>query len=113
MPGIRRRPLSPVHPRAAIAGDGGIEFDWARRARGAWIWLYGSETPLNEQAETYEVSLGPPDSPIMAWVINSPSLVPDHAQVAALQASSSGQPFHVRQQGTYARSLPLFLTNLI
>ncbi len=111
--GITRRPLSPVHPRVEILNDGGIKFGWTRRARGAWIWLDASETPLNEQEETYEVSFGPSDNPIMAWATTIPSLLLDPAQVAALQASSSGQPFHVRQQGTYARSLPLFLTNLI
>lgn len=111
--GITRRPLSPVHPRVHNIDDGGIELGWTRRARGAWTWLDGAETPLNEQTESYEVSLGAPDSPIMAWATNNASLILDPAQVALLQASSSGQPFHVRQQGTYARSLPLFLTNLV
>lgn len=111
--GITRRPLSPVHPRTVVQGDGGIEFGWTRRARGAWTWLDGTETPLNEQVESYEVSLGPLGSPIMAWVTNSPSLLLDSAQVTTLQASSAGQPFHVRQRGTYASSHPLFLTNLV
>ncbi len=111
--GITRRPLCPVHPRVWMRSDGGIDFGWTRRARGAWIWLDGAETPLNEQSESYEVALGPPDSPIMAWVTTAPSLQLDAAQITALQASAIGQPFHVRQLGTFARSLPLFLTNLI
>ena len=72
--GISRRPLSPVHARITwLAGDG-LELGWTRRARGAMTWDDGIEIPLNEQSETYRLTLGPLAAPLATWVLTEPRL---------------------------------------
>ena len=110
--GITRRPLAPVHPRMAMQTDGSLRLRWTRRARGAWTWLDGVDAPLHEQSEAYAVTLGPVDAPLATWNTTSPELVIDAAQLAALPAEASGQPFRARQQGSYALSQPLLLAIL-
>ena len=110
--GITRRPLSPVHRRALTLPDNSLELGWTRRARGAWGWLDGVDTPLHEQAEAYLVTYGPLSAPAAIWELTSPSLTVDAAQKAALAAALPGESFRVRQQGTYALSEPLVLATL-
>jgi hypothetical protein len=107
--GITLRPLCPVHPRIT-PGPSGKLFAWARRARGAWAWPDGVDAPLHEQAETYEVSYGPPEAPIARWTTGQPWLELPAAIVTELVATLPGGTFQVRQVGSYARSDPLLLT---
>lgn len=112
MQGITRRPLSPVHGLAHSLSGNSLQLTWTRRARGAWSWLDGVDTPLHEQAETYLVTYGPLAAPAAIWAITAPSLTIDSVQRAALTASLPGECFRVRQQGTYALSEPLVLATL-
>lgn len=110
--GLTQRPLFPVHPKAHWTADGSLELRWTRRARAAWAWRDQVDTPLHEQAEIYEVLLGPEDAPLAMWITSEPSIVISAAQVAALAAAHPGQAFLVRQRGSYARSASLLLTHL-
>jgi hypothetical protein len=110
--GITRRPLSPVHGHAHKLPDNSLQLAWTRRARGAWTWLDGVDTPLHEQAESYLVTYGSLAAPASIWEVTAPSLTIDAAQRAALTASQPGEYFRVRQQGTYALSEPLVLATL-
>lgn len=83
---------------------------WVRRARGAWDWPDGVEAPLNEQAEAYEVSYGPPDAPLARWTTAEPRLELTTAIVEYLASTLPGGNFQVRQVGSYARSDPLLLS---
>jgi hypothetical protein len=109
--GLTLRPPCPVHARVRmVAGE--LELTWIRRARGSWLWLDGIDVPLVEQAELYEVILGPVEAPVARWEVAEPRMVLSAATVAALASASPGAPLLVRQIGTHARSLPLLLTNL-
>lgn len=111
-PGLTRRPLTPVHPRLIHTADGALQCAWTRRARGAWDWPDGIETPLNEESETYVVGLGPADSPILRWETTAPSLTLSAATAAALAQDHSGQPLWVRQHGRFAQSDPLLIATI-
>ncbi len=110
--GLTRRPLSPVHPRSKFNADGSLTLGWTRRARGAWAWLNGVETPLHEQAESYDVTVGSPAAPVARWVTAVPSLTIDAAQLAVLSSAAAGAVVMVRQRGSYAVSTPLLLDHL-
>ena len=109
--GLTLRPLSPVHPRVA-AGASGVELCWTRRARGAWTWPGTVEPPLAEELERYEVGLGDPASPVLAWELGEPRLAFSPAEWSALLTGHAGMALWVRQIGDHDRSDPLFLTTL-
>ena len=110
--GISLRPLSPVHARIQHLGDGSLSLAWTRRARGSWRWLDSVEVPLQEQTEGYLLSFGPPDAPVARWQVGQPGLLLSAATLASLSATLPHGAFYVRQQGTYASSEPLFLTQI-
>jgi hypothetical protein len=52
------RPPSPVHLGAErLAGGGDVRIRWTRRSRLGWTWASGSDTPLGEEQELYQVTL--------------------------------------------------------
>lgn len=110
--GITRRPPSPVHPRVRMNSDGSLQLGWTRRSRGAWIWSDLVETPLNEEAETYEVIAGTLQSPTAMWVVAAPALTLSAAQLAPLTSAAAPMPISVRQCGSFAKSDALFLFQL-
>lgn len=110
--GVSRRPLTPVHPRVIATGGGAAMLKWTRRARGGWAWLDEVEQPLVEQAESYEVGLGPVAAPVRRWTVSAASLEIGAAEFASLSAAYPGAELWVRQQGSYAKSPPLLLTRL-
>lgn len=110
--GLALRPLAPVHPVARRLGDGALHLAWTRRARGAWNWPDGVETPLNEETEAYAVGLGPADAPAMRWETTQPSLTLAAQTMLQLAQAHAGQPLWVRQIGRFAPSAPLLLTTL-
>ncbi len=110
--GISRKPLAPVHARCRRQTDGSLILRWTRRARGAWTWLDGVDTPLHEQVEAYDVTLGAIESPAARWSTDAPELILPAALVTELQTSAPGQTFMVRQRGSYALSAPLLLFQL-
>lgn len=59
--GIRAQtPLSPVHLKAAQLADGGVGVSWTRRGRvDADSWL-GTDIPLGEEYEAYQVDISEP-----------------------------------------------------
>lgn len=110
--GITLRPPSPVHPRKSVSSDGGWTLSWTRRARGGWSWHDGVDMPLVEQSESYLVTLGPLDTPFATWTTTAPNLTIEPSVLARLAMIGPGAPLQVRQQGTYALSLPLILCTL-
>ena len=110
--GLTQQPLFPVHPQATANPDGSLTLGWTRRARGAWTWRDGVDTPLHEQSESYDVVVGDPAAPVMQWTTAGPSLVISSAQLASLRAIASGAPVCVRQRGTYGLSEPLLLAHI-
>lgn len=112
MQGISLRPMSPVHARSETLPDGSLRLCWTRRARGAWLWLDGAETPLNEETESYLVTYDALASPVASWTTSVNNLLLSPAEIAELGSSLSGGSFNVRQLGNYAISDPTLLTQL-
>lgn len=110
--GVWQQPLSPVHGRAEWQADGGCRLRWIRRARGAWQWLGGIETPLNEETEAYRLGYGPPDAPVAIWPLTTSEHLLPPETLAELSAILPGGAFHVRQVGRGALSRPLHLVTL-
>ncbi len=110
--GLSRRPLTPVHGRAARMADGSLDLSWVRRARGAWGWIDGIEVPLVEEAEAYTVGIGNPDAPALSWQLAESRLAIEAANWASVRADHSGLPLWVRQRGTHDLSPPLHLTTI-
>ncbi|WP_334182949.1 hypothetical protein [Novosphingobium sp.] len=79
------------------------------RRRGNWTWQDGIDAPLVEQAETYLLAYGPPESPLATWTLQSPRMDLPPDLLARLSALAPGAAFSVRQQVTYAVSAPLNL----
>ncbi|HWK40575.1 MAG TPA: phage tail protein [Croceibacterium sp.] len=109
--GITLRPLTPVHPRMETNATG-VTFRWTRRSRGGWNWADGVEVPLNEQAESWLVGVGPVDASRASWQSDEPSLTFTTAEWASALAAHGGQPLWVRQAGNHALSDALLLTTL-
>jgi len=105
--GSTLRPLSAVHGLAKRLEDAGLEISWVRRSRGSWIWPDFVETPLNEEAELWDVTYGDYTSPAERWRLTSPKLTLSPAQATALAALSAPAVFNVRQIGRVAASPPL------
>lgn len=108
-PGRSRQPLPPVHPIAAIGPTGDWSFGWTRRARGAWGWADGVETPLVEESERYEIGAGPPAAPLRLWTSAAAALTVPAAELAGL---ASGTQLWVRQLGSHAPSRAVRLHTL-
>lgn len=108
--GATRRPLSPVHPRIGRLPDGGLALAWTRRARGAWTWRDGVDTPLHEETEAYDIVVG--SQQILVRTITAPRHDMSIGELTGLRSMYPGQPLMVRQRGSYAVSHPLLLTHL-
>ena len=110
--GIGLRPLAPVHPRALLMTDGSLQLSWTRRARGAWQWNDGVDSPLHEQSEAYQVTYGPSAAPAAIWEVHVPTLTLAPETIAGLHAALATGAVQVRQLGSYALSDPLHLTDI-
>jgi hypothetical protein len=51
------RPPAPVHLRVEPTSGGAVLISWVRRSRFGWGWASGSDTPLGEESERYELEL--------------------------------------------------------
>ncbi|MFM5906092.1 MAG: phage tail protein [Novosphingobium sp.] len=102
--GISRRPLAPVHGAFAATAGGGMQIAWTRRARGAWNWHDQIETPLNEERESYLVSMEADGVAFAQWSVSEPHLAITPDTLGLLPANSARRSVVVRQQGTHALS---------
>jgi hypothetical protein len=55
--GISLKPFAPVHVRASRASNGDMTLSWIRRTRRHGLWLSGSDVPLAEESEQYDVEI--------------------------------------------------------
>ncbi|MCW1401196.1 phage tail protein [Novosphingobium sp. MW5] len=111
--GIGKRPLSPVHASWQRDSGGTLHLSWTRRARGAWSWADGVDVPLNEETESYIISLEANEVRLAMWATAVPELAITAAEQSAIGASLETGTFIIRQQGKFALSdgLALKLTN--
>lgn len=70
------RPLSPAHVRAQKQFAGDVEVSWVRRSRLGAEWIDGTDAPLGEDAELYELEVLAPDGSVLRQSnLNSPNFV--------------------------------------
>ncbi len=111
-PGLSRRPLCPVHPRARSETDGAIVYSWTRRARGQWRWQDSVDVPLVEEREAYLVGFGPIEAPHASWPRDSAWLRLTAGERGLLVADFGPGTLWVKQIGTFDHSQPLRLGSL-
>lgn len=107
--GIGFRPPHPVHPIWSRLPDGTFRLRWTRRARGAWLWLDGVDTPLGEQAEGYDITFGLPKQPVAQWLTDLPAFELSPDALANLIDFAPAGRFSVRQRGDRALSDQLLI----
>jgi hypothetical protein len=97
------RPPAPVHLRAEAQSDGGVLISWVRRSRLGWGWTSGSDTPLGEESERYQVEVAGAGGARRVEVAESRFL-----HEAAARAADGPGPYTVTvvQLGTHGRSRP-------
>lgn len=81
-------PLSPVHVRASRTAVGDLILTWIRRGRVGGAWIDGSDVPLGEEAEQYQVDILRAGQPIRTLFVTSPQAIYD----AELQVMDFGAP---------------------
>lgn len=105
--GIAHRPLAPVHGGWSRQGDGTHRLGWTRRGRGSWLWLDGVDTPLIEQAETYDITFGQPGTIHARWSATDLGLTFSTAELDSLRQVMPQGWFEIRQRGDWSLSEPL------
>jgi hypothetical protein len=55
--GVNLRPFAPVHVRGNRDAGGNLAVSWVRRTRVGGGWTDGSDVPLAEESERYEVEI--------------------------------------------------------
>ena len=101
-------PPSPVHVDARPDGAGGWEIGWTRRSRGGWRWLSGSDVPLAEESERYEVRVLDGGGTLIR---RAETTVPVWTYDAGMIAADGGgeRTIDVRQIGSHAIGRPVRL----
>lgn len=105
--GLAKRPLSPVHGKCSVLGNGDRLITWTRRARAAWLWSDGLDAPLNEQGELYSITFEAASGPLARWSSTVTSLTLAQAQLNDLRSAAPGGQLRVCQAGDRGLSLPL------
>ena len=106
------KPLPPVHPRFEAKASGILSLSWVRRARGGWAWTDEVELPLIEEAERYDVGVGPVNSPVAQFAAETTRLSLSSSIMSGLRQNYLHAPVWVRQVGRFAKSDALFITTI-
>ena len=96
------RPPSPVHVNMERSANGDLVISWVRRSRAGWTWLSGTDTPLGEESEVYELSLSGIGWARTETISASPFIYSAAAQAA--DGAAGDINVGVRQLGTFAPS---------
>lgn len=97
------RPPPPVHLKAERSAAGDLAIRWVRRSREGWAWLSGSDTPLGEERESYNLSISGGGGPTRSLSLSEPTYLYTAAEQAA-DGRTGPIVVRVRQIGTYAGS---------
>ncbi|WP_337848141.1 phage tail protein [Sphingomonas sp.] len=93
-------PLAPV-ALTVRPGDGGRWVHWTRRSRAGWDWLDGTDAPLGESAERYQIRVTDPAGASFEAISTAPHWFLEGSGAARLE---------VRQAGDRGLSPPATLT---
>ena len=100
-------PPSPVHLRAEQTPTGAIEISWTRRSRIGWAWGAGTDAPLGEEAEAYQLRISGPAFDRRVALNEARYLYTAEQQSA--DGSLGSLRIEVTQVGTHAPSKPVIL----
>lgn len=101
------RPPAPVWLAASRLDDGTIRLGWTRRSRIGWAWLDGTDAPLGEAGERYQLVLTPAGGAPRTVTVDAAGYDYAPADQAADGWSGSGTlAAGLAQLGTFAASLP-------
>jgi hypothetical protein len=81
-------PWSPVHVAGARNGSGDLSISWVRRTRIGGVWADGTDIPLNEESERYEVDILNGSTIVRTIPVISPAAT----YTAAQQTADFGAP---------------------
>ncbi|WP_176596101.1 MULTISPECIES: phage tail protein [Sphingobium] len=95
-------PPSPVHVTARPDGAGGWIIGWTRRSRNGWRWTSGTDVPLGEDRESYELRLWAGMNELRRIVTDQPGWTYEAAAVAEDMGEGGELAVEVRQIGSYA-----------
>jgi hypothetical protein len=98
------RPPAPVHLTAERSDAGDLRTSWIRRSRTGWTWLSGTDTPLGEEIEAYQLTISTAGSTRIVTA-DTPDFVYSAAQQAA-DGVVGDITISVCQLGTLAPSRP-------
>ncbi len=74
--GRAKLPLAPVHGKARLRGDSGLDITWIRRTRiGGDAWPDSGDVPLGETAERYRIEILDGASTVRSSEVTSPLFV--------------------------------------
>jgi hypothetical protein len=76
-------PWSPVHIAGSRSGSGDLAITWIRRTRVGGIWTDGTDVPLNEESERYEVDILNGSMVVRTIAVTSPLAIYTAAQQVA------------------------------
>jgi hypothetical protein len=81
-------PWSPVHVAGVRNGAGDLAISWVRRTRIGGVWADGSDIPLNEENERYEVDILNGSTIVRTIAVTNPAAI----YTAAQQTTDFGAP---------------------
>jgi hypothetical protein len=81
-------PWSPVHVAGTRNGSGDLSITWVRRTRFGGAWADGTDVPLNEESERYEVDILDGSNVVRMLA----SIAPAATYTAAQQTADFGSP---------------------
>lgn len=86
-------PWPPVHVKGVRNGAGDLTITWVRRTRFGGVWADGTDVPLNEESERYEIDILDGSTAVRTIAVTSPSAtytaVQQIADFGSAQASVS------------------------
>jgi hypothetical protein len=103
------RPPPPVHFGARVRAGGGFDLHWIRSSRVGWSWIDGTDAPLGESEERYQLRIERSDGSVEQHELASPFFHYEAADAAADLLFGS-VAVTVRQAGAGALSRPAALT---
>lgn len=107
-------PLAPVHGRILRHANGDSQISWIRRSRLGWAWIDGTDVPLGEERESYELRIMAGVRELRQWETPAPTAVYSEADRMAdlLSASSDAIRIEIRQRGSWGLGRALVIAAL-
>jgi len=110
--GLNLKPLAPVHATAMRDGSGALTVTWVRRTRVGGEWTDGTDVPLGEQSELYEIDILASGEVVRTLTVSEPTATYGIAQqIADFGSIQPSVTLRIHQiSATVGRGVPLSAT---